>query len=79
MNINVLQSDIDLSVPGSADNNCVAVALKRIKARQDIRAYAYLGYVRIGGREYVMDDYARNRLIIHGAGLTIAPFEFDLK
>ena len=78
MNINVLQSDIDEAVPGSADNNCVAVALKRIKARQDIRVYAYLGYIRIGERKYDMDNWACNRLIIHGAGHTIQPFEFEL-
>jgi hypothetical protein len=78
MIIKVTQADIDKCDPSSTDNNCVAVALKRIKHRSDVKAYAYLGYIRIGKRKIDMDDWPANRLIIHGAGHKIEPFEFEL-
>lgn len=77
-NISVTQADIDACDPESSDNNCIAVALKRLRRRQDIRAFAYLGYVRIGKRKYELDQWPCNRLIIHSAGYTIQPFEFQL-
>lgn len=78
MIIKVLQSDIDACDPSSNDNNCIAVALKRIKRRKNVKALAHLGLIRIGKRPYDMDDWAVNRLIVHGAGHKIAPFEFEL-
>lgn len=78
MIVNVTQMDIEACDPMSTDNNCIAVALKRIKRRQDIKAYAYLGYVRVGKRQYNLDNWPCNRLIIHGTGHKIAPFEFEL-
>ena len=78
MIIEVLQADIDNCDPASTDNNCVAVALKRVKRVKSVKAFAYLGLIRIGKNPYDMDDWTANRLIIHSAGHSIEPFELEL-
>lgn len=76
--IRVSQADIDNCEPSSHDKNCVALALKRLRRRDDIRAFPFLGQVRIGRRVRDIDDWAANRLVLHMHGYKIEPFEFDL-
>lgn len=76
--IEVTQSDIDAADPESDDRNCVALAIRRIRRRHDVRAYAYLGIIRIGRRRYEMSNFVSNRIIIHRSGVKITPFIFEL-
>lgn len=76
--VHVTQVDIDNCQPDTHNNNCIAVVLKRIKKRQDIKAYVHIGEIHIGKRVYDMDLWPHNRLIIQANGYKIEPFEFEL-
>lgn len=78
MIIHVTQADIDAANPDDASRNCVALAIKRVKKRDDVKAWVYVGQIRIGKRRFDLDDYAHNRLILHLNNHKIEPFEFEL-
>ena len=78
MEITVTQTDIDKAVPGDSAQNCVALAIKRVKHRDDVMVFPYVGAIRIGNRKYDLDDDAAHYLIVHMRHYKIRPFTFDL-
>lgn len=77
MEILVTQEDIANATPDDSEGNCVALAIRRVKRRDDVYVRPYLGSIRIGTRIFELDDYACNRLIRHSAGDKIEAFVFD--
>ena len=73
----VTQSDIDNADPQSDDRNCVALAIRRIRRRDDVLV-CHIRLIRIGKRRYEMDNFVSNRIIIHRSGTKIDPFHFNL-
>lgn len=78
MEIQVTQEDIDNAEPSVSERNCVSLAIKRIKKRDDVWCFPYVGSIRIGERRYVLDDYAAPRLILQMNHYKIEPFTFEL-
>lgn len=78
MEITVTQTDIDKAVPSNSAQNCVALAIKRVKRRDDVTVFPYGGAIRIGNRKYDLDDDAAHMLIVHMHHYKIKPFSFDL-